>query len=181
MATCQQKNGRKARDPAASAIVPPSLLLGQAPSARKAQAQPVAPMATPEAQPAPTRPYSPSPRVVYKGGTPAVPGVHTGLKLEHPLCTPCASLVHPLYTALGRLGPSSGCWEGRGCARDEPAGVPRPKHALGARRRRVRSPANRSRPCPALGGPKQPRPAFPVPDRPTSVWSGKARKVCGVA
>jgi hypothetical protein len=38
-------------------------------------------------------------RVVYKGCTPDVRGLYKLLKREHPLYTPCAPPVHPLYTA----------------------------------------------------------------------------------
>ena len=51
--TCQQKNGWKAQDHVASAIVPPSPVPGEASVTRKTQAQPVSPTKTPKAQPAP--------------------------------------------------------------------------------------------------------------------------------
>ena len=51
--TCQQKNGWKAQDHVASAIVPPGPVPGEASGTRKTQAQAVAPTKTPEAQPAP--------------------------------------------------------------------------------------------------------------------------------
>jgi hypothetical protein len=102
--TCQQKNGWKAQDHLASAIVPPSPVPGEAPGTRKPQAQAVAPTKPPEAQPAPAQPSSPSPRVMYKGSTPAAPGLHSSSKLEHPLSFLGASLVHGLRMALAKLG-----------------------------------------------------------------------------
>ena len=77
--TCQQKNGWKAQDHLASAIVPPSPVPGEASGTRKTQAQAVAPTKTPEAQPAPSRPSSPSLSAMYKGSTPAEPGLHSSL------------------------------------------------------------------------------------------------------
>ena len=56
--TCQQKNGWKAQDHVASAIVPPSPLSGEASEPRQAKAQAVALTQTPEAQAAPAQPSS---------------------------------------------------------------------------------------------------------------------------
>jgi hypothetical protein len=102
--TCQQKNGWKAQDHVASAIVPASPVPGEAPGTRKTQAQSVAPVATPEAQPAPPQPSSRSPRIMYKGSTPVAPGLHSSLKLEHPLSFLGAPLVHDFRMAMARLG-----------------------------------------------------------------------------
>jgi hypothetical protein len=102
--TCQQKNGWKAQDHVASAIVPPSPVSGEAQGPRKTQAQAVAPTKTPEAQPAPAQPSSPSPRAMYKGGTPDAPGMPTGLTLVHPWSILCAPLVHGLRMAMAKLG-----------------------------------------------------------------------------
>jgi hypothetical protein len=102
--TCQQKNGWKAQDHVASAIVPVSPVPGEAPGTRKTQAQAVAPVATPEAQPAPHQPSSPSPRTMYKGSTPDAPRLHTGSKHVHPWSILCTPLVHDFRMALARLG-----------------------------------------------------------------------------
>ena len=102
--TCQQKNGWKAQDHLASAIVPPSPVPGEAPGTRKPQAQAVAPTKTPDTQPGPAQPPSPAPRAMYKGSTPAAPGLHSSLKLEHPLSFLGTPLVHHVRLALGRLG-----------------------------------------------------------------------------
>jgi hypothetical protein len=102
--TCQQKNGWKAQDHLASAIVPPGPVPGEASGTRTPQAQAVAPVATPEAQPAPAQPSSPSPRNMYKGSTPAAPGLHSRLKREHPLSFLGTPLVHYVRMALARLG-----------------------------------------------------------------------------
>jgi hypothetical protein len=102
--TCQQKNGWKAQDHVASAIVPPSPVPGEASGTRKTQAQAAAPVATPEAQPAPPLPSSPSLSTLYKGSTPAAPGLHSSYKLEHPLSILCAPLVHGAKVAPARLG-----------------------------------------------------------------------------
>jgi hypothetical protein len=102
--TCQQKNGWKAQNHVASAIVPPSPLPGEARGPRQTKAQAVAPTESPEAQPAPAQPSSSLPRVMYKGGTPDAPGMHTGLTLVHPLSILCAPLVHSFKVALLRLG-----------------------------------------------------------------------------
>jgi hypothetical protein len=41
---------------------------------------------------------------MYKGSTPAAPGLHSSPKLEHPLSFLGASLVHSAKAALARLG-----------------------------------------------------------------------------
>ena len=75
--TCQERNGWKAQDQVASAIVPPRPLPGEAAATPETPPQPVVPTNTPEAQSAPLQPFSPSPGAVYKGGTPGAPGLHT--------------------------------------------------------------------------------------------------------
>ena len=100
--TCQQKNGWKAQDHVTSAIVPPSPLPGEARGTPETQAQAVAPTETPEAQPAPPQPSSSSPSAVYKGSTPAAPGLHSSLKLEHPLSFLGTPLVHGVQGGSGQ-------------------------------------------------------------------------------
>jgi hypothetical protein len=95
--TCQQKNGWKAQDHVASAIVPPRPLPGEASGTPETQPQAAARTET-------LQPFSSSPGAVYKGSTPAAPGLHTGMKRVHPLSIRCAPLVHGLRVALARLG-----------------------------------------------------------------------------
>jgi hypothetical protein len=101
--TCQQKNGWKAQDHVASAIVPPRPLPGEAAGTPETQLQAVAPTETPKAQPAPRQPSSPSLGAVYKGSTPAAPGLHTGMKRVHTLSILCTPLVHGLRVALAKF------------------------------------------------------------------------------
>jgi len=102
--TCQEKNGWKAQDHVASAIVPPRPLPGEAAGIPETQPQAAVPTETPKAQPAPLQRSSSSLGTVYKGSTPAVPGLRSTLRRVHPLSILCAPLVHSLRMALDRLG-----------------------------------------------------------------------------
>ena len=102
--TCQEKNGWKAKDHVVSAIVPPRPLPGEAPGTPETQPQAVVPTETPKAQPAPLQRSFSSLGAVYKGGTPAAPGLRRTLKRVHPLSILCTPLVHSLRVVLDRLG-----------------------------------------------------------------------------
>jgi hypothetical protein len=102
--TCQEKNGWKAQDHVVSAIVPPRPLPGEASGTPETQPQAVAPTEAPEAQSAPLQPSSSPLGAVYKGGTPAAPGLRIYSNGVHPLNILCASLVHSVRMALDRLG-----------------------------------------------------------------------------
>jgi len=102
--TCQEKNGWKAQDHVASAIVPPSPLQGEAAATPETPPQALASTETPKAQPSPLQPSSLSPGVVYKGSTPDAPGLHTNSKRVHPMSILCAPLVHSVGVAMNRLG-----------------------------------------------------------------------------
>jgi len=52
-------------------------------------------------------------RTVYKGCTPDAQRLHKLFKHGHPLSFPCASGVHPLYTAFGWLWHGSEGWSYR--------------------------------------------------------------------
>jgi hypothetical protein len=104
MVTCQEKNGWKAQDHMASAIVPPWPLLGEAAATPETPPQALAPAEKPEAQPAPLQPSYSSLSYVYKGGTPDVPGLHTYLKRVQPLIILCTPLVHGFMVAMDKLG-----------------------------------------------------------------------------
>jgi hypothetical protein len=102
--TCQTRNGWKAQDNVNSAIVPPPPPAGERQA--KAETEVHLPAATPEpgSNSAPPKPASLSLRCVYKGSTREPQGKHTLQPRVHPLSILCASLVHDMYVALGRLG-----------------------------------------------------------------------------
>ena len=101
--TCQVKDGWKAQDHLACAIVPPRPLPGEHRGSEEAKPETAVTSETPEAQAAPAQGSSSLPRSVYKGGTPAVPGLRIYLKGVHPLSILCAPLVHSLRVALDKL------------------------------------------------------------------------------
>ena len=95
--TCQEKNGWKAQDHVTSAIVPPA-------RTQPTPSKTAATTSTPQAQPAASQGVSPLSRAVYKGSTPAAPGMRKGSKHEHPLSILVTSLVHGLRMAMAALG-----------------------------------------------------------------------------
>jgi hypothetical protein len=102
--TCQTKNGWKAQDHETSAIVPRRPSPSEQLSIQPTKAEEAATTGTPEAQAAPAQGSSSLPRLVYKGSTPDVRGLHKGLKLVHPWSILCTPLVHDLRRAIARLG-----------------------------------------------------------------------------
>jgi hypothetical protein len=101
--TCQVKNGWKAKDQVISAIAPPKSLPGDQFTPLAPQAPQVAATPSPPCQPALSASLSPALRTVYKGSTPDVLGMHKLAERVHPVSIPCASLVHGLRVAIGRL------------------------------------------------------------------------------
>jgi hypothetical protein len=104
ISTCQMKNGWKARDYVASAIVPPRPLPGQQPGNQETKVETAAATGTPDSQQAPVQASFSAIRAVYKGSTPDARGLHNLLKRGHPLSTLCTPLVHSVRVALARLG-----------------------------------------------------------------------------
>jgi hypothetical protein len=102
--TCQMKNGWKAQDHQASAIVPPRPLPGEQQSNQETKVETAPTTVTPRSQPAPAPVSFSAIPVVYKGSTPDAPGLHNLLKHGHPLSTLCTPLVHGVRVALARLG-----------------------------------------------------------------------------
>ena len=102
--TSQTKNGWKAPDHLASAIVPPRPLPGQPQSSQETKVETAPATGTPGSQPAPAPVSSSAIRAVYKGSTPDARGLHNLLKRGHPLSTLCTPLVHGVRVALTRLG-----------------------------------------------------------------------------
>jgi hypothetical protein len=102
--TCQVKNGWKAQDHLASAIVPPKPLPGEQRRSEEAKPETAMTSETPEAQAAPAPGSSSLPSSVYKGGTPGARGLHKLLKRGHPLSILCAPLVHGFRVAMAGLG-----------------------------------------------------------------------------
>ena len=101
--TCQTKNGWKAQDHVASAIVPPNPPSGVAAAARGTKAQPVTVAEKREAQSAAAEDNSPLPRTMYKGSTPDAPRMHKEAKPVHPVSIHGVPLVHSLRLALVKL------------------------------------------------------------------------------
>ena len=83
--TCQVKDGWKAQDHLASAIVPPRPLPGEQRRSEEAKPEMAVTSETPEARAAPAQGCPSLPRSVYKGGTPDARGLRKLLKREYPL------------------------------------------------------------------------------------------------
>jgi hypothetical protein len=101
--TCQEKNGWKAQDHGASAIVPPRPLPGEQQSNQETKVKATVTTETPESQPAPAPASFSAIRVVYKGSTPDARGLRNLLQRGHPLSILCAPLVHSVQVALAKL------------------------------------------------------------------------------
>ena len=101
--TCQMKNGWKAEDHVASAIVPPKPLPGGQQSNQETKVKATATTEMPESQPAPAPASSSALRTVYKGSTPDARGLHSLLKRGHPLSILCIPLVHSVKVALAKF------------------------------------------------------------------------------
>jgi hypothetical protein len=101
--TCQMKNGWKAQDHLASAIVPPRPLPGDQQSNQETKAQTAPATGTPASQSAPAQASFSAIPDVYKGSTPDARGLHNLRKRGHPLSTLCTPLVHGVRVALAKL------------------------------------------------------------------------------
>jgi hypothetical protein len=99
LVTCQVKNGWKAQDHLASALVPPRAGQGEQQSNEGTKLPPTAATGTPEAQPAPAEACSSALRAVYKGSAPDARGLRTTHKLGHLWSTLWAPLVHGVQWA----------------------------------------------------------------------------------
>jgi hypothetical protein len=97
------KNGWKAQDHQASAIVPPRPLLGDQLSNQETKVETAPTTGTPESQQAPAQASFSAIPAVYKGSTPDARGLHNLLKHGHPLSTLCTPLVHGVRVALAKL------------------------------------------------------------------------------
>ena len=101
--TCQMKNGWKAQDHQASAIVPPRPLPGEQQSNQETKLETAPTTGTPKSQPAPAPVSFSAIPAVYKGSTPDARGLHNLLKRGHPLSTLCTPLVHGVKVVLAKL------------------------------------------------------------------------------
>ena len=101
--TCQEKNGWKAQDHVASAIVPPRPLPEGPQITQETKVQTAGTTRMPKSRPALVQASFSAPRAVYKGGTPDARGLHNLPKREHPLSILCTPLVHGARMALAKL------------------------------------------------------------------------------